>query len=124
MVDEYGSSEWTAAIAQRLSAEDPRFLLIRAGSNDGVSSARNRALDVARGEWLTFLDADDRFVPGGLALLAGVAAQGEARAVIGQRIWSDGRRTWRTAVYDIPDIRTAGRRSLATHPGLLYYASA
>ena len=45
------------------------------------------------------------------------------RAVIGQRIWSDGERTWLSSRYDIPDIREPGRKSIATHPGLLYYAS-
>lgn len=51
-------------------------------------------------------------------------APGEALAVVGQRIWSDGRKHWRWASYDIPDIRVPGRKSIATHPGLMYYASA
>jgi len=46
------------------------------------------------------------------------------RAVIGQRVWTDGSRTWLSSVYDIPDIREPGRKSLAANPGLLYYASA
>jgi hypothetical protein len=45
------------------------------------------------------------------------------RAVIGQRIWADGERTWLSPLYDIPDIRQPGRKSIATHPGLLYYSA-
>lgn len=40
------------------SFDDPRIRHIRQ-ANDGLSSARNRALSAARGEYITFLDADD-----------------------------------------------------------------
>lgn len=33
----------------------------------GIGAARNRAVELATGEYLTFLDADDRFVPDALA---------------------------------------------------------
>jgi hypothetical protein len=119
-----GSTDDTVAIVEAIAARDPRVVLLRSPANEGVSSARNRALAAARGEWLTFLDADDRLLPGALAALLGAAHVNDALAVVGQRIWSDGHRTWRTAAYDIPDIRRSGRTSLPGRPGLMYYASA
>ena len=36
--------------------------------NGGAGSARNRGIDEATGEWISFLDSDDRWLPGKLAL--------------------------------------------------------
>lgn len=119
-----GSTDRTAEAVERVAAIDARVVLVRLAANEGVSAARNRALDVSTGDWLTFLDADDRFSAGGLARLLRAAIDTDALTVVGQQIWSDGRHTWLSSFYDIPDIRQAGRKSLVTHPGLLYYVSA
>jgi glycosyltransferase involved in cell wall biosynthesis len=52
-----GSTDGTPGILARQG--DPRIRVIRQ-ANAGVSAARNAALDVASGEFVTFLDADDR----------------------------------------------------------------
>jgi glycosyltransferase involved in cell wall biosynthesis len=117
------STDGTAAIVARLAAADSRVILIRQPANEGVSSARNRGLGAVRGTWLTMLDADDRFVPGGLEILARAALATGARAVVGQQVWFDGHERWLSELYDIPDIREPGRKSLATNPGLLYFVS-
>jgi glycosyltransferase involved in cell wall biosynthesis len=118
------SSDDSAAVVARVAAADPRVILVRAPVNEGVSKARNLALDVVRGDWLTFLDADDRLLPGAIAALMAPTQDPSVAVVVGQRIWTDGERTWRSKFYDIPDITEPGRKSLVTHPGLLYYASA
>jgi glycosyltransferase involved in cell wall biosynthesis len=51
-----GASEETRRTLQ--SFDDPRVRLIRQ-ANDGLSSARNRGLQHARGEYVCFLDSDD-----------------------------------------------------------------
>jgi hypothetical protein len=119
-----GSSDGTAAVVEAIAARDPRVVLIRSPGNEGASEARNRALRVARGRWLAFVDADDRLRPDGLGALWRASQASDALAIIGQRIWNDGLRTWITDNYDRPDIRVPGRKSIANNPGLLYYASA
>ena len=42
-----------------LGARDRRIRLVRLESHQGISAALNRALDLANGEWVTFLDHDD-----------------------------------------------------------------
>ena len=53
-----GSTDGSGAILDEYAAKDNRFRVIHQ-KNAGVSAARNIALDVAQGEWICFLDADD-----------------------------------------------------------------
>lgn len=68
-----GSTDGTARVAADFAVRDPRIRLIRQ-ENAGVSVARNRGADAARGDWIVWLDADDAYVPGALSVLAATAA--------------------------------------------------
>jgi len=57
-----GSSDDTAAVAERLAREDERIKVVHQ-ENRGPSTARNRGLDVAVGDYIQFLDADDLISP-------------------------------------------------------------
>ena len=54
-----GSTDGSGTILDEYVARDNRFKVLHQ-ANAGVSAARNAALDIARGEWLCFLDADDK----------------------------------------------------------------
>ena len=80
-----GSVDGTAAIAGGYAASDPRVRLI-SQTNSGVSAARNYGfhLSCASTEFVIFLDADDVWEPGALALLLAVLnAHPEAPAAYG-----------------------------------------
>lgn len=62
-----GSTDGTGDIVRRMGEDDGRVTLLRNTVSAGVSAARNRALDAARGEWIAILDADDEFLPGRLS---------------------------------------------------------
>lgn len=53
-----GSKDEVASFMDRFSAEDPRFHVHHI-ENGGVSRARNIGLSYARGEYISFCDADD-----------------------------------------------------------------
>lgn len=58
LVDD-GSTDGSLAIEQRFAQEDKRFSLITHSVNQGQSAARNSALQIATGDIVTFIDADD-----------------------------------------------------------------
>lgn len=60
-----GSTDDTAAAVQSFRSEKIRYIF---QVNKGRSSARNHALSVARGSYITFLDSDDTYLPEKLLL--------------------------------------------------------
>src|SRR5215217_6953375 len=56
-----GSEDGTEEVASGYAKEDPRVRLIRQ-ENRGLAAARNRGLAEAGGEYVVFLDSDDRLV--------------------------------------------------------------
>jgi len=55
-----GSADGSLRILQELAAKDGRICVIDR-PNGGAAIARNAALDVARGEYIAFMDADDLY---------------------------------------------------------------
>ena len=57
-----GSTDQTAAIVQRCAARDGRILL-KTGPNQGVSNSLNQGLNMAGGQFIARMDADDICLP-------------------------------------------------------------
>ena len=53
-----GSTDKTLSICKSLASNDDRIVLMHQ-SNQGVSSARNKGIRVAKGDYIGFVDADD-----------------------------------------------------------------
>lgn len=63
-----GSADQTAAVCEKLAEKDGRVRVMTL-PDLGVSAARNRGLEQARGAYIMFVDADDRLRPGVLGRL-------------------------------------------------------
>lgn len=64
-----GSTDGSGAICDRYAEKDKRIRVFHI-PNGGVSAARNLGLDNARGEFVVFVDSDDRVTPDHLQQLA------------------------------------------------------
>jgi len=78
------------------STDDTRHTVSAAGMpvrylwqvHSGVSAARNRGVGAARGEWIAFLDSDDRWLPAKLKRqMAFVQSHGDVVACQTEEIW-------------------------------------
>lgn len=54
-----GSTDHTISIIQEIQKVEPRIQLIRQEKNVGPAITRNKGIELAKGNYLTFLDADD-----------------------------------------------------------------
>ena len=57
------SKDGTSAIVERYASADCRIRMLTNGENRGVSDTRMRGVEVARSEWIAFLDSDDAWMP-------------------------------------------------------------
>ena len=92
LVDD-GSTDSSNKTCREYAAKDSRIRLIEK-VNGGLSSARNAALDIAGGEYVFFLDADDELYPHTINLLYAIAAKETSDFVIGRMVYN----------YNKPDI--------------------
>ena len=78
-----GSKDRTQNIIDHFSRKDNRVSSIQQ-DNKGVSGARNTGIRNAKGEWICFVDADDRLSRDALEILYQTAISEKSDAVIGE----------------------------------------
>lgn len=76
-----GSTDGSAEICDRYAHKDNRIRVFHK-ANGGVSSARNQAMDMAKGEYLAFADSDDWVEADWLEQLYTIAKEQEADIVV------------------------------------------
>ncbi|HDZ1361529.1 TPA: glycosyltransferase [Klebsiella pneumoniae] len=91
-----GSTDETWTLLSAIT--DERLILIRQ-ENQGVYAARNTALAIHRGEWVVFLDADDRVAADFLQERLRIAREAEADIVLFNARHTDSARHLRHSVH-------------------------
>jgi glycosyltransferase involved in cell wall biosynthesis len=80
---EDASTDSSRAVAQGLCRQYPKQLtLVCQNTNQGLSSARNRLLDEARGEYVWFVDSDDYLLSGAISALRTILTRYSADIVL------------------------------------------
>ncbi|WP_102510191.1 glycosyltransferase family 2 protein [Sanguibacter massiliensis] len=92
LVDD-GSRDGSLALARALTADDSRFTVLEV-PHGGQGAARNHALARARGEYVTFMDADDVVPPDAYAAMVGSLEASGSDMVLGNVERFDSERAW------------------------------
>ena len=94
LVDD-GTRDASDKICDAYAARDSRIRVIHK-ENGGLSSARNAGIEIARGEYLGFVDSDDWIEPEMYELLLEKALQYDVKLVVGGRYDFSSRRNEKT----------------------------
>ena len=94
LVDD-GTKDDSDKICDEYAAKDTRIKVIHK-ENGGLSSARNAGIDIARGEYLGFVDSDDWIEPEMYETMLGLAKKHEAQLVCAGRYDFSSRRNEKT----------------------------
>lgn len=90
-VDDF-STDGTYELTQRACAEQTNWRALRLERNSGSPSRpRNHGIELARGDYLYFLDCDDEILPDGLSKLLELAKRTNACLVRSELLVDDGR---------------------------------
>lgn len=80
-----GSTDGTQAALDELQKNDSRLCVIKS-ENNGVSAARNRGIESAHGEYLSFVDADDALEPTAIEIMYANLKNADADISVGQLV--------------------------------------
>lgn len=78
LVDD-GSTDGSGRLCDEYAARDGRIRVVHQ-KNGGAAAAKNRALSLATGEYLSFVDSDDYLEPGAYAYMVGLLEETRADA--------------------------------------------
>lgn len=84
-----GSPDKCGTICDEYASRDPRVVVIHK-ENAGVSAARNSGLEVARGEYIGFVDSDDYVAPNMFELMYRQAELSDAEFAMCEFVETDG----------------------------------
>ena len=114
-VDDCGS-DGAMDVVRAAAAEDPRIRIITNAENMGAGLSRNAGIEVAKGEYISFVDADDYVNPCFLEKLYSKAATYNLDIVKGKHIYKceDG------SVADLPERNAVIRTGLNEGKPLFY----
>lgn len=68
-IDDGSPDPRVSLLMEALRERHPRLVVHKESRNSGISSVQNMAVEMARGEYVAFLDCDDALVPGALEVV-------------------------------------------------------
>ncbi len=97
------STDSSLAVCRQFAQKDNRITVVDKPVNEGVDYARSSGLEVATGDFITFLDADDWFVPNAVATWLDIQQKYNVDIVYANNIRVFSTRFGIKRFYDLPE---------------------
>ena len=91
-----GSTDGSTEELEQLASRNPSLRVVRGERSGGPSRPRNIGLDLARGRYVFFIDADDRLAPEALERMLAYAEENDSDIVLGRIEGTGGHHTPRS----------------------------
>ena len=109
-----GSDDHCGVVLDERAAADPRLTVVHLDANVGPGLARNAGLERATGEYVWFVDGDDRIVPGALAAVEAKLRESKPDVLVvgtARERWNRSVSPWRS-----PKAAPSGAEALTQWP--------
>lgn len=118
LVDD-GSTDDTITILEQLIKNDVRFQLIKQ-KNSGPAKARNKALKKVTGDYILFVDSDDKLEKNATEKLVSAANKHQADIVIGRTKRFNDEKTWNVSSHEKYKLNIEEYKIIAANAELFY----
>jgi CDP-glycerol glycerophosphotransferase len=108
------SPDHVGVVLDERAAIDPRLTVVHLDANVGPGRARNAGLEQATGEYVWFVDGDDRVVPGALAVIEAKLRESKPDVLVvgvARERWNRSVSPWRS-----PKVAAGGAEALTRWP--------
>ena len=112
-----GSKDATLKTCEDMQCRDPR-IRVYSKKNGGVSSARNMGLQLARGEYIAFLDSDDKLAEEYMNVIMPLLEQEPDVIVFGYRLVQHGKQVASSFMPETQDVKQLWEAMLGPNGGL------
>ena len=114
-----GSTDNSVKMVNELIKDDERFILITQ-PNGGPAKARNNGLVNSTGDYVLFVDSDDKLEKNSIELLLENATKNQTGIVLGKTLRFDQRKEWEVTSHVKHKLTTGRIKELVNHPELFY----
>lgn len=106
IIDDCGNDKSIPLVRELIKSweHDKRFKIIHRAKNGGLSAARNTGIDHSSGDFIYFLDGDDKIMPQALdAIVSIVRKYPEVQMVQGNVVYENRKEVWQFKQSDFPE---------------------
>ncbi|MFI3685959.1 glycosyltransferase [Vagococcus fluvialis] len=114
-----GSTDGTLKITKQLINDDQRFQ-IKTQKNGGPAKARNTGLVDIQGDFILFVDSDDKLAENGMELLFNKAKEEDTGIVLGKTLRFNESKVWGVPSHIKHELTIGDKKNIGRNPELFY----